>query len=183
MFKTVLNDMLIDENNHKENEPLSTKRNNERKKEKNNFMEFICNILSGYDEAFNSKKDEFEDSSYKWEYGGFGKNNSSVKTYSMDSYKVPVGATAASSINDGGNKGTQSFAFRTAESFLNSLTKKKEPIDISKYEQGQRVFHKKFGEGTITKIEPEGDDLKVEIAFDKSGNKRLMAKYAGLEII
>ena len=57
MFKTVLNDMLIDENNHKENEPLSTKRNNERKKEKNNFMEFICNILSGYDEENNIRDD------------------------------------------------------------------------------------------------------------------------------
>ena len=57
MFKTVLNDMLIDENNHKENEPLWTKRNNERKKEKNNFMEFIYNILSGYDEENNIRDD------------------------------------------------------------------------------------------------------------------------------
>ena len=71
----------------------------------------------------------------------------------------------------------------TAESFLSSLSKKSAPVDISKYEPGQRVYHKKFGEGTISKIEPEGDDLKVEIAFDKSGNKRLMAKYAGLEIL
>ena len=46
-----------------------------------------------------------------------------------------------------------------------------------------RVFHKKFGEGIITKLEPEGDDIKVEINFAKVGTKRLMAKYAGLEII
>ena len=28
-----------------------------------------------------------------------------------------------------------------------------------------------------------GDDYKVDIAFDKAGHKRLMAKYAGLEIL
>ena len=137
--------------------------------------EIPSELLGGYDEAFNSKKEEFEDSGYKWEYGF--SNNSKVKTYSMDSYKVPANASVTSSNKEGG------FAFRTAESFLSSLSKKSAPVDISKYEPGQRVYHKKFGEGTISKIEPEGDDLKVEIAFDKSGNKRLMAKYAGLEIL
>ena len=57
MFKMVLDDMLIDENNHVEIEPLSTRRNNEKKKEKNNFMEFICNILCGYDEENNIRDD------------------------------------------------------------------------------------------------------------------------------
>ena len=46
-----------------------------------------------------------------------------------------------------------------------------------------RVFHKKFGEGIINLIEPEGEDLKVDINFDKAGHKRLMAKFANLEII
>lgn len=32
-------------------------------------------------------------------------------------------------------------------------------------------------------IEQEGDDLKVDIQFDKAGHKRLMAKFAGLEIV
>ena len=75
--------------------------------------------------------------------------------------------------------------FRTADNFLNSLTsnKKQETIDLSKYEEGVRVFHKKFGEGTIQLVEPEGEDLKVDINFDKVGHKRLMAKFAGLEII
>ena len=56
-------------------------------------------------------------------------------------------------------------------------------VDVSQYSAGQRIYHKKFGEGVITKVEPEGDDMKVDISFDKSGNKRLMAKYAGLEIL
>jgi len=35
----------------------------------------------------------------------------------------------------------------------------------------------------IVNIEPEDDDLKVEIKFEKVGMKRLMAKYAGLKIL
>ena len=56
-------------------------------------------------------------------------------------------------------------------------------VDLSKYQVGQRVYHKKFGEGTITKLEQEGNDVKVDLEFDKAGHKRLMAKFAGLEII
>ena len=56
-------------------------------------------------------------------------------------------------------------------------------IDLTQYKQGTRVYHKKFGEGIINGVEAEGDDLKVDINFDKFGHKRLMAKFAGLEII
>ena len=83
-------------------------------------------------------------------------------------------------------KSNSGFAFRTAESFLNNLGKKashSKTVDLSQYKAGVRVFHKKFGEGTINKVEPEGEDLKVDINFDKAGHKRLMAKFANLEII
>lgn len=142
-------------------------------------------LLDGYEDAFAPKRQEFEDSGYKWEYG-FSKSASAskVKTYNVDSYKIPVGAAAQSGGSLGSNSGNENkFAFRTAESFLQSLNNKSKNVDVTKYESGQRVYHKKFGEGTITKVEPEGDDMKVEISFDKSGNKRLMAKYAGLEIL
>ena len=81
---------------------------------------------------------------------------------------------------------SNNFAFRTAESFLNGIGKKSsitKNIDLSQYETGVKVFHKKFGEGIINKVEPEGDDLKVDINFEKAGHKRLMAKYANLEIL
>ena len=58
VFMTILDDMLIDENNNIEKDKaISTKRNNERKKEKMIFMEFVCNILCGYDEEMNIKDD------------------------------------------------------------------------------------------------------------------------------
>ena len=142
-------------------------------------------LLEGYQEAFgepdNNKNQMFKDSNYSWTYGSRdnrNNGNSAIKTYKINE-KEPV--MAASNKNSG-------FAFRTAENFLNSLGKKSaintnNQVDLSKYEAGVRVFHKKFGEGTINMVEPEGEDLKVDINFDKAGHKRLMAKYANLEII
>ncbi len=140
------------------------------------FLEEIPKeLLEGYEEAFGrtSNKDEmFKDSNYTWEYGS--KNNSNIKTYKVNE-KEPVVAA----------KSNTGFAFRTAESFLNNLGKKAsaKTVDLSQYTSGVRVFHKKFGEGTINLVEPEGEDLKVDINFDKAGHKRLMARFANLEII
>ena len=109
-------------------------------------------------------------SSYGSGYGsgyGFGENYSTYKDIA-----------AASS------RGSTTYQFRSADSFLNSLNvKKNDNVDLDAYKVGVRVFHKKFGEGTINSVETEGEDLKVDISFDKVGHKRLMAKFAGLEII
>ena len=144
------------------------------------LKEIPSDLLDGYEEAFgdNSKETSsnnsiFGDSKYSWTYGS--KNNGNIKTYKVDTKEPTI---AASSTNTG-------FAFRSAESFLNSLNKKATGtnVDLSQYQAGVRIFHKKFGEGTINKVEPEGDDLKVDIQFDKVGHKRLMAKFANLEVI
>ena len=116
--------------------------------------------------ANNKRQDEFNDSGYSWKY----ENKSKVNTYNINKETIITNQP--------------SFSFRTAESFLNSITeKKKETVDITKYKEGIRVYHKKFGEGTINYVEEEGEDYKVDITFDKAGHKRLMVKYAGLEIM
>jgi len=134
-------------------------------------------LLEGYAEMVNSnsKEDEFKDSGYRWSYG----KGQTVKTYKMDEEDKKNTAKILQE-----NK-TAGFQFRTAESFLNSIKQNNQNsnVDLSKYQVGQRVYHKKFGEGTITKLEQEGDDIKVDLEFDKVGHKRLMAKFAGLEII
>ena len=53
--------------------------------------------------------------------------------------------------------------------------------DISWIKEGVKVSHKKFGVGVVKSAEPENDDVKVEIVFERVGMKRLMAKYAGLQ--
>lgn len=45
---------------------------------------------------------------------------------------------------------------------------------------GDRVRHKKFGEGLVLSARPLGNDTKLEIAFDSVGTKTLLAVYANL---
>lgn len=134
-------------------------------------------LLDGYEECFgntSNKEQIFKDSGYSWSYGN--KDSGSVKTYKMDE-REKVSATNSKGINSG-------FSFKTPQSFLENLNKKSsDNVDLSKYKAGVKVFHKKFGEGVINIVEPEGDDLKVDIQFDKVGHKRLMAKFAKLEVI
>ena len=137
-------------------------------------------LLEGYAEVVENKSsnsnEEFKDFGYRWSYG----KGQTVKTFKMsEEDKSAVAKTI-------GEQGTKSeYQYRTAESFLNSIKQHNQTndVDLSKYQVGQRVYHKKFGEGTITKLEQEGNDVKVDLEFDKAGHKRLMAKFAGLEII
>ena len=143
------------------------------------------NLLEGYEEAFGettNKEKMFKDSSYSWSYGS--KNNGNIKTYKINENSEPAIAASSYNSNTKNNSSNNGFMFRTAESFLNNLAKKStNTADLTKYQSGVRVFHKKFGEGTINQVEPEGEDLKVDITFDKVGHKRLMAKFANLEVI
>ena len=144
------------------------------------LQEIPKELLDGYEDAVTSmpkKENVFGDSGYTWSYGS--KNNGNIKTYKN---VEPQYATSATSVQK--NNGITGFAFRTAESFLNNIGKKSNNnIDFSAYQSGVRVYHKKFGEGTINYVEPEGEDLKVDINFDKVGHKRLMAKFANLEVL
>ena len=128
--------------------------------------------LQGYEDTFKDN-DSYSDSTYKWEYG----KSSKVTTYKMNDM-------TSSGIEKSKKTSTSGYNFRTPESFLSNLNKKSETtVDLSQYQAGVRVFHKKFGEGIINYVEKEGDDLKVDINFDKVGHKRLMAKFANLQII
>lgn len=147
----------------------------------NNVSRFLKEIpatmLDGADEALNSSNDNRFSSNdrYEWSYGS-SRNNV---------YSVPVSSYKESTVAARSNSGSTGFQFRTADSFLQNLNKPKKgnDIDLSSYKSGVKVFHKKFGEGIINTVEAEGEDLKVDIDFEKAGHKRLMAKFAGLEII
>jgi DNA helicase-2/ATP-dependent DNA helicase PcrA len=47
---------------------------------------------------------------------------------------------------------------------------------------GTRVKHAKYGYGTILRTEGSGDDLKLTVSFISYGLKKMIAKYADLEI-
>ena len=47
-----------------------------------------------------------------------------------------------------------------------------------KFNLGDRVVHRAFGKGEITKVTPMGGDALIEITFDEVGVKRLMLRAA-----
>ncbi len=145
--------------------------------------EIPASMLDGYETLEDRSNNVYSDQEYEWNYGerknrdysrgsyGGGYYDSSVSTYKDIAAASSRGASTT-------------FQFRSADSFLNSLNKNKsEDIDLTAYKAGVKVYHKKFGEGIINSVETEGEDLKVDINFEKVGHKRLMAKFAGLEII
>ena len=106
-------------------------------------------LLDGFEQLDASSGDEFGDSGYKWEYG----TSSKVKSYKLDGGEYSGGfGVAAKGFSYGGATGTKAggsgsstgFQFKTAESFLNSLNNKRvnEGTDITKYKEGQRIYHK-----------------------------------------
>ena len=44
---------------------------------------------------------------------------------------------------------------------------------------GDRVVHRAFGSGVVTKIQPMGGDALLEVEFETAGTKRLMMRAAG----
>ena len=48
---------------------------------------------------------------------------------------------------------------------------------------GQRVSHTKFGEGVILNLEGDGDNMRIQVNFEKAGSKWLVASYANLQPI
>lgn len=53
----------------------------------------------------------------------------------------------------------------------------------AKYKTGQKVRHKKFGEGMVIESKLTGNDEEVSVAFADVGIKRLAASFANLEIL
>lgn len=51
----------------------------------------------------------------------------------------------------------------------------------SGFSLGQRVMHKKFGEGTVLNYEGSGDHARVQVNFDEFGSKWLVLAYAKLQ--
>ncbi len=57
------------------------------------------------------------------------------------------------------------------------------PDDVSKITVGEKVRHQRFGTGTVLDIEGAGKDKIATIAFSETGQKRILLKFAKLQII
>ena len=119
-----------------------------------------------------------------------GKKVKSSNSWLDDEYKrVETFISNRNRVNENIERKVKPSIGISVDSFLKNLAgttvPQKSNVAASevKYKVGMEVKHKKFGVGVIEKIEPEGDDFKLDITFDNSGFKRLMANYTSLEII
>ena len=53
-------------------------------------------------------------------------------------------------------------------------------MDLS---EGTKVNHTRFGKGVVLKLEGVGNDKKAEIRFEKGDIKKLLLRFAKLEIL
>ncbi len=56
-----------------------------------------------------------------------------------------------------------------------------EKLSALNYVPGDRVRHKKFGDGTVTSIVSGGRDFEVTVDFDRAGTKKMFASFANLQ--
>ena len=118
-----------------------------------------------------------------------GKKSASTRTWLDDEYKkVETYISNRNRVSENVERKVRPNVGISVDAFLKNLAgttipQKANVASEIKYKVGMEVKHKKFGIGVIENIEPEGDDFKLEIMFDNSGFKRLMANYTPLEII
>lgn len=55
--------------------------------------------------------------------------------------------------------------------------------EIPNFKPGDTVEHKAFGVGVVSTVRPMGNDMLLEIAFQKVGTKKLMARMANLKLV
>jgi len=49
--------------------------------------------------------------------------------------------------------------------------------------RGSRVRHPTLGSGVVLEFEGEGDEARLTVFFEKSGKRKLVAKFANLEML
>lgn len=76
-------------------------------------------------------------------------------------------STGGSTVNRGFTKPVGNDAKNTAE--------------LPQFQPGDTVEHKAFGTGVISTVRPMGNDMLLEVVFQKAGTKKLMARMANLK--
>ncbi len=127
---------------------------------------FLKEVPSELIVEFGKKKEK--KSRFQQDSGGFfSMSESSKKSFGSKSGGISI---------DDFIKGSKSTLFEK----FDVRSDKKPELDFS---LGDRVSHKKFGEGTVSSVVELGNDKKLTIEFDTAGTKNLMAMFANLKKI
>lgn len=127
-----------------------------------------------------ARRDRYRSGGYGGSFGGGGSSGSgsssprnSQDIYSFFGRKAPEGAAG----------GDDSDGDRTPEPQNLRLPFEPSPRSSSALRRGTRVRHAKLGMGKIMQIEGSGDDAKLIVYFEGVGRRKLIAKYANLDIL
>ena len=136
------------------------------------YGKYVRNIISRFcDEIPKALIDEENGGG---SYSSYDSYDSSYKTGSYDSYNNSYNRSYSSSYTPAQNKPAQKRPVKQVSKAPAA------PVDID-FSPGDKVRHKKFGDGLVLTTRTMGNDLLLEVAFDSCGTKKLMAKSARLE--
>jgi DNA helicase II / ATP-dependent DNA helicase PcrA len=123
---------------------------------------------SGYNAERTHYSYEDEDQSVSW-------HNSEARKAAAS--KPTVAARAYNSIEN-----IAEFFASRGKKFSTPKPVIEEPTGKCGFRPGQRVRHPKYGEGTVYQREGEGEEAKITVQFPRFGLKKLVEKYAQLEM-
>lgn len=89
--------------------------------------------------------------------------------------KLPFDQAAATATTYQSQKKHQ---YRSAGKRVQPITNTGTGADQVSWKTGDKVTHKKWGEGTVVKVSGEGSNMELDIAFPQQGVKRLLASFA-----
>jgi DNA helicase-2/ATP-dependent DNA helicase PcrA len=173
------------------------------------FLSEIPENLIDY--PFKPSRSSFEKETTAWSKTSNGNSqqtwgktvtSSNTQTYGITQADATVQASSKNKSVTGGslkellnsNLVTRGFGGSSASASSSSNSAGKPPIDLwggktsskaesaaSGFSIGNKVEHKKFGRGTISKVTPDNGDEILEIQFEVTGMKRLLASMANLK--
>ena len=98
----------------------------------------------------------------------------------IDHKNIPRGCDYHERRQNLGFETPRSSAPKAALSYRPAASKAAETKAPPAFAAGDRVRHKAFGPGSITKMTPMGGDFLIEVSFEKVGTKKLMLRAAAL---
>lgn len=114
-----------------------------------------------------------------WERTLFGRTNMNPKSRFLE--EIPPELTVGQGpVKKAAPVSTSYTAFGTSPK---AATTAANPTAVKSFLLGDRVKHKKWGEGVIVKVKGEGADAELTVAFPSQGLKTLLAQFAPLEKI
>ncbi len=113
--------------------------------------------------------------SFRMLYGQTASNTASRFLREMDQDVLEKEEPERSSVPAGAGN---SVPKKQADAFFRYAEKRSEAPSDLQFTAGDRVKSFVHGEGTVLSVSPMGGDVLLEIAFDRVGTKKIMAKYA-----